>query len=197
MLVARHGEADWNAEGRWQGQADRPLTVRGREQAGVLAERIRGASIAAAYTSDLGRAYDTAILALEGRQISITPLPGLRERSFGSWDGLLDEEISRRYPAQYATWLRGESAGAVDAETYEALSDRVTWTIETLVVEHHQETVLVVTHSGPIAVVQAMALNLDFTDATQRRSLPELGNCELLSVATDGRFRLLDNDGRT
>ena len=74
-------------------------------------------------------------------------------------------------------------------------SDRVTWTIESLVAEHHQETVLVVTHSGPIAIVQAMALDLDFTDATQRRSLPELGNCELLSVATDGRFRLLDNDG--
>ncbi len=137
------------------------------------------------------------MLALEGRQIPITPLPGLRERSFGSWDGLLDEEIPRRYPAQYATWLRGESAGAADAETYEALSDRVRWTIESLVAKHHQDTVLVVTHSGPIAVVQAMALNLDFMDATQRRSLLELGNCELLSVATDGRFRRLGNDGGT
>jgi broad specificity phosphatase PhoE len=106
LLFTRHGEADWNASSRWQGQADRPLTGKEREQASGLAEQIRDTPIGAAYSSDLSRAYETAVIALEGRELRVRRCPGLRERSFGSWDGLLDDEIPRRFPLDYAAWRR-------------------------------------------------------------------------------------------
>jgi len=97
ILLVRHGESTWNADGRWQGQADPPLSARGREQAECAASAI--GTVDAIVTSDLERAADTgAILA---RILGVEPVavhPDLRERDAGPISGLTRPEIHDRFP---------------------------------------------------------------------------------------------------
>src|SRR5690606_21641226 len=69
LLLARHGETDWNREGRWQGHANVPLNERGREQARELAQRLAGVAIDVIYASDLARAHETALIVAEDRRM--------------------------------------------------------------------------------------------------------------------------------
>lgn len=95
ILVVRHGESTWNAEGRWQGQADPPLTERGRDQACIAAATLGGADVFV--SSDLRRAAETARI-LAGAEHTVTSDVGLRERDAGQFSGLRRDEIHRRHP---------------------------------------------------------------------------------------------------
>jgi len=185
ILLARHGEADWNREGRWLGQADRPLTERGRQQALALKKTLSGVEIDAAFSSDLVRAYETALIAIGDRPLPVGRVAALRERSFGAWDGLQDEEIPRRFPEAYDAWLQGLTPGATDAERYEALMERVIRGLREIAEAHRNGIVLVVAHSGPLAVVHAAASGIDFL--TDRKSIPETpnGSMSIVSVVED------------
>jgi probable phosphoglycerate mutase len=97
LLLVRHGQSEWNAAGRWQGQADPPLSDLGREQARVAARSLEGITAVAA--SDLRRASETAaIMAAELGLDSPTLHEGLRERDAGEWSGLTRAEIDERWP---------------------------------------------------------------------------------------------------
>lgn len=100
VLLVRHGQSVWNAEGRWQGQLDPPLSDLGAQQAKAAAAHLDG--VVAVATSDLQRARRTAeILAAElGVGPAVVEL-GLRERCAGAWEGLTRDEIEERYPG----WL--------------------------------------------------------------------------------------------
>jgi broad specificity phosphatase PhoE len=111
----RHGESLWNAEGRWQGQADPPLSARGRAQALALAEtlgelaRTPGAVLA---TSDLARARETAEIL--GAALGIRPVldARFRELDVGCWSGHTPEEVGRRWPEDLARFRGGDLAFA-------------------------------------------------------------------------------------
>src|SRR3954449_1914254 len=97
LLLVRHGQSEWNAVGRWQGQADPPLTELGREQA-RLAARSLGA-LDAIFASDLQRATETALII--SNALGVGPVvidPDLRERDAGEWSGLTRSEIEEQYP---------------------------------------------------------------------------------------------------
>ena len=97
VLLVRHGQSEWNADGRWQGQADPPLTDLGRQQA-FHASRNLGV-VDAIVASDLQRAADTAMIISE--TLGVGPVvidPGLRERDAGEWSGLTRVEIDRDWP---------------------------------------------------------------------------------------------------
>ena len=191
LLVARHGEADWNRERRWLGHADRPLTDRGRAQAHELARRLDGALIAAAYASDLRRAFETARIALADRAVEVTPLRELRERDYGAWDGLQDDEIPQRFPDEHARWRDGLGHGPSDAEPYAALAARIETVLRRIVTAHPSDTVLLVTHGGPITVLDALAAGLDYVQ--HRRTIPDAPHASLRQyVITDGRVARLD-----
>src|SRR5918995_6148846 len=98
IILARHGETDWNLERRWQGHSDRPLNETGLAQAEELAEELAGEPIAAVYSSDLVRAHETARIVAHRLGLDVVAVPGLRERRFGSWEGLQDVEVERRFP---------------------------------------------------------------------------------------------------
>ena len=83
LLLARHGETDWNRIGRWQGQADPPLNEMGRRQAAELAERLVGQGISAIHTSDLLRASETAQVVAERLGLTVEEDLGLREIDVG------------------------------------------------------------------------------------------------------------------
>ena len=104
ILLARHGETPWNAEGRYQGQSDIPLSPVGEAQARALGDRLRDVAIARAVASPLSRARRTAELALGERAGQLSTDPGLLEIAHGSWEGLLASEIGARYPDRLRAW---------------------------------------------------------------------------------------------
>jgi probable phosphoglycerate mutase len=154
ILLARHGETDWNRVGRWQGQADPPLNDAGRRQAAELAERLAGDGIAAIYSSDLARASQTAQVVADRLGLRVVEDAGLREIDVGSWSGLTRAEVEERFPEGYARWLGGEIGH--DGETREQLTARVVAAVERIAGEHHR-TVLVVTHGGAIRALRRHA----------------------------------------
>ena len=143
LLLCRHGETDWNRDRRLQGQTDVPLNDAGRAQAAALARELAAEPIDAVYSSDLARAYETARAVAEPHGLAVTPLPALRERSFGTWEGLTDAEILERFPE-----ARGRPWG--DAETREQLTERVLAAVRGLAERHPGGRVVVVAHGGPI-----------------------------------------------
>jgi len=165
LLLARHGETDWNRAHRVQGQTDIDLNAAGRAQAEALAEGLADARLDAVYSSDLARARETAEAVARRRGLEVVADPDLREKNFGSWEGLTDVEIAERFPDA----VRGRWG---DGETTEEVADRVLPAIERIRARHPGEAVLVVTHGGPIRVI------LDSYGVGHGR----IGNCELFRL---------------
>jgi broad specificity phosphatase PhoE len=160
ILLARHGESDWNRAKRWQGFADRPLTGRGRDQAEALADRLRNTELDAVYSSDLQRARKTAAIVARSKDLGVEVVRDLREVDVGSWSGLTHAEAEARFPDGYARWLQG-GEGWDDGETYAQMSRRVIGAILRIAEQHDNGRVLVVAHGGSIRAVHAAALGVD------------------------------------
>ena len=190
FLLVRHGETDWNRESRFQGHADPPLNARGRDQAHALADTVAGEAIAAVYASPLRRALETAEILAQRLRVPVEPVDGLREVDVGEWQGLTREEIEQRFPDAYARWL-AFGRGWEDGETYEEMGRRVVAALHELAARHRDETVLVVTHGGPLRAAEARASRI--THAEARRLGRPLGNCDVARIAVqDGELRRLD-----
>ena len=189
ILLARHGESDWNVELRWQGHVDRPLTRRGRAQADALADRLETYPLAAIYSSDLRRALDTA-RAVAGRHgIDVVTRRDLREVDVGSWSGRSRAELESRFPEQLARWENGVK-GWDDGESYEQMAARIIRAVGEIAAEHPGDHVLVVSHGGSVRAVHAHALGMEFH--AYRRSAPVEPNARLSAVSIEnGTFRLL------
>jgi broad specificity phosphatase PhoE len=177
ILLARHGETDWNLERRVQGHSDRPLNERGRAQARVLADELEGEQIDAVYASDLARAHETARVVADRRGLDVAVLPELREKNFGSWEGLTDTEIRSRFPdAQRGAWG--------DGETSDDVTLRVVRALHRIAAAHPGGRVLVVAHGGPLRAV-----------LSQCASDPEgpIANCHVVRIEIrDGNLRAVD-----
>ena len=107
ILLARHGETDWNREGRWQGHSDQPLNATGIAQAEALGRRLAGEKLDAVYASDLRRATETAAHVTRETGLEAILTPGLREVDVGDLAGLDRAEAGRRYPEWYTQWREG------------------------------------------------------------------------------------------
>jgi probable phosphoglycerate mutase len=195
LLLARHGESDWNAQKRWQGHADRPLTRRGRAQATALAERLDVFPLAAIYSSDLLRACDTAAAVAKRRGLPISRRDDLREVDVGSWSGRSRDELEAAAPEQVARWLDGDK-GWEGGESYEEMADRVVAAVTEIADAHPGEHVLVVTHGGCVRAVHAHALGLAFH--AHRSTAPVEPNARLSAVVVEnGAMRLSHLDDET
>jgi broad specificity phosphatase PhoE len=177
ILLARHGETDWNRERRVQGHTDRPLSAEGRAQAAELARALSHERLDAVYASDLARALDTARAVAEPHGLAVVALPELRERDFGSWEGLTDEEILERFPeARTGPWG--------DAETHDELAARVLAALQSIAGRHPDGRVLVVSHGGPIHAVLRRC---------SARNEEPIVNCHVARLSVgDGTFRRID-----
>jgi broad specificity phosphatase PhoE len=147
ILLARHGETDWNRDGRFQGWADPPLNERGREQARELASRLAHDPFDAVYSSDLRRAHETALIVAEPHGVPVVAERGLREVDVGSWSGLTRAEIDERFPGH----------DRHDGETREAHSARVVAALERIAHTHPGERILVVSHGGSLGALRRHA----------------------------------------
>jgi broad specificity phosphatase PhoE len=190
VYLARHGQSDWNAAGRWQGHADRPLTALGLRQAAELAEELAGVALDAVYSSDLRRARETAEAVAAPRGQTVIVLTQLREVDVGSWSGLTRAEAKERFPQAFRRWADG-GQGWDDGETYEHMAERVVEAVRDLAEGHGGGTLLVVSHGGPIRALHAVALGLDVTQ--HRRLAPVEPNARLSRIAVeDGQIARLD-----
>jgi 2,3-bisphosphoglycerate-dependent phosphoglycerate mutase len=183
LILARHGETDWNRENRFQGHADPPLNAVGRRQSAELADALAGEPIARVYTSPLRRAAETAEIVARRLALAVEPLEPLREIDVGSWSGLTRDEVAARFPEAYARWLERAPHGFEQGETYDQLARRVLPAIHSLAERHPSETLLVVTHGGPSRVVQAHAAGIDYVEARRRETV--LANCAVCRFAVE------------
>ena len=170
LLLVRHGETDWNAEGRLQGHTDRPLSDYGRRQAQELAGELEDEELKAIYSSDLVRARGTAEIVGERLGLPVVLDPDLREKNWGTWEGLNAVERDRV-----------EFVG----ETTEAHQERMLGALRRIAERHPgDQRVLVVTHGGSMRRVQAAAMGM---------ALPVVENCGIWScVYEDDAFRAAD-----
>ncbi len=160
LLLVRHGESIWNADGRWQGQADPPLSDRGREQAAAAAAAL--GTVDALVTSDLERAADTG--AIIGRILGIEPIvvePRLRERDAGSLSGLTRPEIHEAFPGLlpddpggFVPGTDGQPAWPHDCESDEALGERVEVALLALGRLVPDGDVVAITHGGVMYAIE-------------------------------------------
>jgi broad specificity phosphatase PhoE len=146
ILLVRHGQSEWNASGRWQGQADPPLSELGEEQA-VAAARALG-MVDAIYASDLVRAHHTAELVAAQLGADVVVAPNLRERSAGEWEGRTRAEIEEGWPGFLESGRR--PAGY---EPDDSVLERVLTALEAIAAAHDGD-VLVITHGGVVRVVE-------------------------------------------
>ena len=162
-FLVRHGETDWNAAGRAQGQSPVPLNAAGRAQARALAARLRPLHFSAAYASDLRRVTETAAPILHGRDLPLVTLRGLREKSFGAWEGMTFAEVETRYPERYAELVSNDGSFAPPGgESDRQLLQRVAAAVDRLreAHGHEQGNLLLVAHGGSLcaAIVHLLAL---------------------------------------
>ena len=159
VLFVRHGQSEWNALGRWQGQADPPLSELGREQARAAAHSF--GALDAIFASDLQRASETA--AIISSVLGVGPVilePDLRERDAGEWSGLTRDDIHERYPG-YLSDDRpgfapsgGEQRRPPGWESDGSLLERVLRAVGRIHVAVPDGEVLVVSHGGVIYALE-------------------------------------------
>lgn len=166
ILLIRHGETAWNAERRMQGHLDIPLNAEGARQAAAAGQALRNESLDAIISSDLQRALQTAhaIAAPHGMDVHIDP--GLRERCFGGFEGLLYADIGARYPEAYAAMQAREidtryPDGVHVAETLREFFERAVDTITRLVSAGGYRKVALVTHGGVLDCAYRAAMKID------------------------------------
>jgi len=171
LLLARHGESVWNAERRFQGRTDIPLSPRGRAQAEALARGLRGYRVRAAYVSPYRRAVETAEIALRDSGVSQTVLPDLRELSLGQWEGCTVEDVRARDGDPYRAWLRApHDCPPPDGEPLPDVHARVQAAVDRIAAAHPKgDDVLIVAHGGVISVYACYLLGCSFNDLWRLR----------------------------
>ncbi|MDX6592774.1 MAG: hypothetical protein QOJ13_1970 [Gaiellales bacterium] len=194
VFVARHGETEWNREGRWQGHSGPGLNETGRAQAARLADRLELMGVDIVYTSDLPRTLETATIVAQRLGLPIEPDPAFREVDVGDWAGLTRDTVAQRDPAGYERWTAG-GAGWSGGETYEGMHSRVVAAYERVCALHPDANMLIVAHGGTVRALTAHAVGLEHHD---RRRIDGVRNCSLTALDHNGdsnRLVKFNDDG--
>lgn len=198
ILLIRHGATEWNHKRLAQGHADIPLNDRGRKEAGATAASLSDRKIDAVYSSDLGRAVETARPLAEARGLEVRADPDLREIDQGVWEGMHADEIERRWPElwgrsrHYNARPGGESPTQVRARALRA--------VRRIVAAHPNGTVAVISHGGTMRWIVAEALGYDDRESARLRGVSNGGVVELDAVERDGQLefdQVRRHDGTT
>ena len=149
LILVRHGQTEWNAGGRYQGQSNVALSDTGRKQARFLAERFPVRQLDAIYTSDLDRAKETAECVGKRLGLTVCPEKAFRELSFGDWEGLTYQEISLRWPEEAKKLFTAPDELSIpNGETFRELQKRALDKIHLLYEKHIDQTVAVFAHGA-------------------------------------------------
>jgi len=159
IIAVRHGETSWNADARIQGQLNIGLNETGRWQAQRVGKALAEEPITAVYSSDLERAQATAQPISEAKGVPVIPHEGLRERSFGMFEGKTFDEIHQTWPEHAQNWRKRipEWQPPEGGESLIQLRERVTRTLEQLAARHPGEQIVVVAHGGVLDALYRVA----------------------------------------
>ncbi len=162
IIFVRHGQTDFPIDRIYcDDKEDPPLNDSGLAQARSAAELLAQAPVAAVYASPLQRTRTTAEEIASRHRLEIAFEPELVERRFGVWDGLYFHEVEQGYPEQFTAWKRDQAGFAPEGgETAYDLLERVRPVVAGIVERHRGETVVVVSHVGPIRVLLADAVGM-------------------------------------
>ncbi|MFZ1244891.1 MAG: histidine phosphatase family protein [Azonexus sp.] len=154
ICLVRHGETEWNAERRIQGQIDIGLNDIGRRQAVAAGRWLKSAGIVALYSSDLKRAWTTAQSI--GAELGLVPasVPEMRERRYGVFEGLTYDEAKAKHPAGYAAFEgRNANYDFENGESLHAMFARVTGKLQALAAAHPGQSIAIVLHGGVLDII--------------------------------------------
>lgn len=159
LVLIRHGETDWNVEGRYQGQADPPLNARGIRQAHTLGEQLArelaGDDLHLLFTSPLQRASQTAEIIANRLQIPVTNEPRLQEIHQGDWQTRLRSEIERLYPRLFTQWeTQPWEVAPPGGERLVQVQQRVYASVDDILDQYPGKTIGLVCHRIPIALIK-------------------------------------------
>jgi glucosyl-3-phosphoglycerate phosphatase len=182
VLLIRHGRSTWNAERRWQGWADPPLSPRGIAQAEAAAAAVKGLALHVVVSSDLVRARSTAEIIASASGVRVSIEPALRERDVGLWSGLTSDEIEARWPGRLEVYRADPGLPFPGGEAAETVLRRAMPVLLTVAREDpHDAVAVVVSHSSLIRCVRLALSGID-------RSISGLAGCWL--EADTGGLRL-------
>ncbi len=174
VLLCRHGETPWNAEGRYQGQMDIPLSENGERQATALGARLKDLPIARAVASPLSRARRTAELALGTRAGMLTLDPGFLEIAHGAWEGKLAAELATEDAPRLKAWRQApETVQMPGGESLQQVQDRA-WPafVAACAGLGPEEILLVAAHDAVNRVILARVLGLPLARIWSFRQAP-------------------------
>jgi broad specificity phosphatase PhoE len=180
LVLVRHGETEWNREGRYQGSADVPLNAVGLRQATALAAQLLSEPIAAVFSSTLQRACLTALPIARAHGLRVLQDPRLNEINQGQWEGLRPADIVRQWAELHDRWEREPLAVRLpDGETLEEVQTRVLQAMQEIAPPWAGHTVCIVAHKVSLAVIKSHALGIDVLEAL--RVMPANASAEAVS----------------
>jgi probable phosphoglycerate mutase len=154
VVIIRHGQSQGNAEGRFGGHTDTPLSPRGRRQAEATARALASEKFAAIYSSDLPRAIATATPLARLTGASLETTEALRERSVGVMEGLTFEEAAEQHPEQYQALLRRDFEHVLlGGESYRQTLDRASRQLDEAIEQHKGGRIALFAHTGTICIL--------------------------------------------
>jgi len=155
FFLVRHGQSEWNLEGRYQGVLNTKLTEEGQEQAGLAAEYLSKVDFAGFYSSPIGRTIETAEIFKKklGRDYKISE--NLREMNFGKWEGLKFDDIILKYGTDFQNWIKDPFKNPpTDGESFNDIIKRGSQEINKIISENKDDSnILLVTHGGFIVAM--------------------------------------------
>lgn len=161
LIFTRHGETEWNRLRKTQGATDTTLTDRGREQARLLAERLRGQRIDVIYSSSLSRAMETAKIIAHEVSAPVISEPDLMEYGFGSWEGMHIDSLRDDFPEIFSAWDSSPAQCEIPgAEHFPSYSARVRNFLEKALSRHENGTVMAVSHQLTSKLIITNALGI-------------------------------------
>jgi Fructose-2,6-bisphosphatase len=183
ILFVRHGQTDWNAQGRFQGSNDIPLNERGRGQARGLMQRLvhDKRHFEAVYTSPLTRAEETARIIAEGLNCPCRVKDGFRELGLGEWEGITWEQAEKRDPELFSLWnTRKRTTRPPNGENYVDLLERLVPDLMSALNET-REDILVVAHSACIHALLAECYHTPYETMFKDYNVPNTGGYTVLA----------------
>jgi len=190
LYIVRHGQTDWNLEGRIQGDTDNPLNETGLGQAQTVGEQLGQITLDHVYPSGLKRAIQTAE-AIAGNA-PITPDPRLNERSRGIYEGRVAAEVNDEFRPRFAA-LDDDMDGG---ESLRSISERISEATREIVERHMGETVMVVGHSGvnPLVIAELIGLPPERAIAEIRQGNDEVYKLTLSPEGAVTIWKLIPED---
>jgi len=181
IILCRHGQTDWNTQGRYQGRTDVPLNAFGCQQARELAGTLADRTIHAVYSSTLERAFDTALEIARPRGLEVRRDARLDEINQGLWEGMRHDEIARHHPEKLAAWQHHPiDLRLPDGETLEEVRVRVRHALDDMMLLQQGSTICVVAHSVSMAVIKHELQGLTLRQALA--SLPANASWERIPI---------------